>query len=248
MPDARDLTRRDLILRSIPVAARLTQPVLRIIAGALVERVWEPGAFLMREKQPVPALCLLTHGHVSLSRQGAPFGELGPPQTLGFLYFVGHSDGSYDAVCDSETRGYELDAEALLELMEDQYELFEATLRYTAERLYYDLQDLPGEALGSPPDPSPVIADKQMDIIERILLVRAQNGFQRANVNAVAAVCRQFDEVRLEPGAKLWSVGDRPTNTFILAHGTVVCETARGVRFKYGPGTAVGGVDAAIRN
>ncbi len=244
MSDAHDLTKRFLYLRSIPVAAKLPAPVLKILAAALEERAWPSGSVVMRANQPVFALYLLTRGRVVLTRHGALFGELKPPQTLGFLNIIGQSDGSYDAACDGDTQAYALDGDALLDLMEDHYELFEATLRYTAERVYYDMQDLPAEALGSAPDPSPVIPERHMDLIERILLVRAQNGFQEANVNAVAAVCRKFEEVRLEPGTELWKAGDAPEGALMLARGTVACETARGVRFKYGPGTMVGGVDA----
>jgi CRP-like cAMP-binding protein len=73
--------------------------------------------------------------------------------------------------------------------------------------------------------------------------MRAQNGFQRANVHAIAAAARKYEEVRFEPGDELWKAGDPSSGVLVLARGTIACETATGARFKYGPGTGVGGVD-----
>ncbi len=247
MSEALDLTKRILYLRSIPVGAMLSPAVLKIIAAALVPRTWPAGTSIMRENHPVPALYLITHGGVTLRRGGAAFGKLSAPQTLGFLNIVAQTEGSYDATCDGETRAFELDADVLLDLMEDQFELLEATLRYTAERLYFDLQELPPESLGSTPEPSPIISPEPMDLVERILFLRSQSGFMHANVNAVAAACRKYTEVRYEPGHVFWKLGDASTSVLILARGTIACETATGAKFKYGPGTGVGGVDTIAR-
>jgi len=243
MSEALDLTKRILYLRSIPVGAMLSPAVLKIIAAALVPRTFPAGTVIMREGHPVPGLYLFTHGGVTLTRGGAELGRLVAPQTLGFLNIVAQSEGSYDATCNGETRAYELDTDVLLDLMEDQFELMHATLRYTAERLYFDLQDLPAEALGSTPEPTPIIRAEPMDLVERILFLRGQSGFKNANVNSVAAACRSYREVRYEPGHVLWRLGDPSTCVLILARGTIACETKAGAKFKYGPATGVGGID-----
>jgi len=243
-PDGRDLTERILYLRSIPVGGALSPRVLRAIASTLRERTFPKGTPLMRENEPIHALHLLTSGSVSLSRRGTSLGTLRPPQTLGFLGIMAQSGGTYDAICDEDTRTFEVPADALSDLLEDQFEFLHATLRYMADRLYYDMQDLPGEAFGSEPELDPKLPERPLDLVERIWVVRGYSGFKKTNLNALASLCQQCEEVRFEPGTRVWSAGDPAPSTFLLVRGTIGCVTARGTQFRYGPSTAVGGIDA----
>jgi CRP-like cAMP-binding protein len=242
--EARDLTERILYLRSIPVGGALSPRVLRAIASTLRERTFPKGTYLMRENEPILALHLLTRGSVSLSRRGLSLGTLRPPQTLGFLGIMAQSDGTYDAVCDEDTRTFEVAADALSDLLEDQFEFFYATLRYMADRLYYDMQELPGEALGSEVEIDPELPERPLDLLERIWIMRGYTGFKKTNLNALASLCQQCEEVRFEPGTRLWSAGDPSPYVFLLVRGTIACVTAGGIRFRFGPNTGVGGVDA----
>lgn len=243
-PEARDLTERILYLRSIPVGGALSSRVLRAIASTLRERTFPKGTHLMRENEPILALHLLTRGSVSLARRGLPLGTLRPPQSLGFLGIMAQSDGTYDAVCDEETRTFEVAADALSDLLEDQFEFFYATLRYMADRLYYDIQELPAEALGTEVELDPKLPERPLDLVERIWVMRGYDGFKKTNLNALASLCQQYEEVRFEPGTPLWSAGDPAHDVFLLVRGTIGCVSASGTRFRYGPKTAVGGVDA----
>jgi CRP-like cAMP-binding protein len=197
----------------------------------------------MRENEPIVALHLLTAGSVSLWRQGRPLGTLRPPQSLGFLGIMAQSDGTYDAVCEEETRTLEVAADALSDLLEDQFEFFQATLRYISDRLYYDMQELPGEALGSEAELEPNLPERPLDLVERICAVRRYEGFKRANLNALALLCQRFEEVHFEPGTVLWRAGEPATHVLLLVRGTIGCVSQRGVTFRYGPNTGVGGID-----
>jgi CRP-like cAMP-binding protein len=243
-PEARDLTERILYLRSIPVGGALTPRVLRAIASTLRERTFPKGTYLMRENEPILALHLLTGGSVSLSRGGLSLGSLRPPQSLGFLGIMAQSDGTYDAICDEDVRTFEVAADALSDLLEDQFEFLYATLRYMADRLYYDLQELPGEALGSATELDPKLPERPLDVVERIWVIRGYSGFKKTNLNALASLCQECEEVRIEPGTRLWSSGDPAPYTFLLVRGTIGCVSSRGTQFRYGPNTAIGGVDA----
>jgi len=71
------------------------------------------------------------------------------------------------------------------------------------------------------------------------------SAFACANLNALATMAEQFVEARIEPGALLWRAGDAPDHVLMLVKGTVACEADLGrKRFRYGPGTAIGGVEA----
>lgn len=243
-PRRADLTERMIYLRSIPVAAALSPPVLRQIAAALRERHFPAGTVLMREGEPIDAMHLLTAGKVFLSRGGKPIGHLKPPQSLGFLGILARSEGTYDATVDEDVRSFELEADTLLELLEDHFELMFSALRYVGERLYYDLQELPQAALGMPFDEHPIeVPDRPLDLVERLLFLRRQSAFANASLNGLTDYAKHLREVRLGAGEKLWDVGDPSGQVTLLVKGVVFCRTADGREFRYGPGTGIGGAD-----
>lgn len=239
-----DLTERMLHLKQIPVGAMLPAPVLRVIAAHLQERTFAPGVRLMRRGEPIDGLHMLTDGGVALTREGTSLGELDAPQTLGFLGILARQDGPYDATAKGEVRAFELETDTLLELLEDHFELLSATLRYLAERLYFDMQELPKEALGIAPADMGVVPDRQLDLVERVLFLRTSSGLTEANVNALAVMARQMEEVRVKAGTKFWSIGDPAERVLFIVKGNVRCEAANGREFRYGPGTGAGGVEA----
>ena len=48
----------------------------------------------------------------------------------------------------------------------------------------------------------------------------------------------------LEPGVRLWRRGDPADHMFLVVSGAVTCTAEDGRTFRYGPGTAVGGLEA----
>ena len=171
-----DLTERMLHIRQIPVGAMLPAPVLRVIAEHLHPRTFAKGSLLMRRGEPIDGLHMLTDGGVALTREGTSLGELDAPQTLGFLGILARQDGPYDATAKSEVQAYELETDTLLELLEDHFELLSATLRYLAERIYFDMQELPEESLGLPPTELGPIPKRQLDVVEEDHEVRHPKG------------------------------------------------------------------------
>lgn len=239
-----DLTERMLHLRQIPVATMLPSPVLRMLAGMLRPRTFVDGEAVLRKGAPLESMYLLTDGALSLVRGGAPFGELRAPQTVGFLSIIARQDAPYDAVARGEVGAYELETDALLDFFGDHFELLEATLRYFAERLYFEFQTLPQEMLGIPAVDMGKVPDRPLDLVEKILFLRKSSGFATANVNALAALSRQLEEVRFSRGTQLWAPGDRGDRVIFLLEGTIRCVATDGRNFSYGSGTGVGGIEA----
>ena len=239
-----DLTERMLHIRQIPVGAMLPAPVLRVIAAHLRERRFSKGSLLMRSGEPIDGLHMLTDGGVALTRAGTSLGDLDAPQTLGFLGILARQDGPYDATAKSDVRAFELETDTLLELFEDHFELLSATLRYLAERLYFDMQELPAQALGIAPGDVGPAPDRPLDLVERVMFLRATSGLTQASVNALALMARQMEEVRVKPGTSLWKVGDTAEGVLFIVQGTVRCTTADGREFRYGAATGVGGIES----
>jgi CRP-like cAMP-binding protein len=232
-----------LHLAQVPVAAMVPPSVLRAIATNLEPRTLQPGEMAMRQGEPIDGMLLLTDGGLSLTRDGASIGELKAPQTIGFLAILARQESTYDAVANTEVHGFELETDTMMELFEEHFSLFLATLKYLAERMYFDFQELPQEALGIAPMDLGVIGTRKLDLVERVLMLRGISAFANANVNAIATMVRSMEEIRVPAFTKLWEVGEAPDRACFLLEGTVACRTADGRIFKYGPGTSVGGIE-----
>ena len=244
MSEPVELTERMLHLKQIPVGAMMPAAVVRVVAAHLKERTFAPGVRLMRRGEPIDGLHMLTDGGVSLTREGTSLGDLDAPQTLGFLGILARQDGPYDATAKSEVRAFEIETDTLLELFEDHFELLSATLRYLSERLYFDMQELPKEALAMAPVDLGKVPDRPLDIVEKVMFLRTSSGFTEANINALAVMARQMEEVRVKAGTRFWSIGDPAERVLFIVKGSVHCQTENGREFRYGPGTGAGGVEA----
>jgi CRP-like cAMP-binding protein len=240
-----DVTERAIYLRSIPVAAELPPRVLHLVALSLEEREVAAGTVLLRAGEPPAGLHLLTRGKLALKQGSAEVGRLEPPQSIGFLDILARTDSSFDAVATEPTSTLELRADRLTELMEDHFSLLVATLRYAAERVLAEMQELPEQALAIPPETMPIaIPDRGLDLVERVLILRNMAVFRRTNVNALSVMSENMPEVRVPAGTTLFDIGESPSFSAFLVQGTVRCSTADGRSFAYGPGTAVGGVES----
>jgi CRP-like cAMP-binding protein len=240
-----DLTERILHLRSIPVSAMMPPYVLKIIASHLTEETFAKGDVVMKQGEPIDALILLIDGELSLVRGGTAIGSLKPPQTLGFLGIVAQSEGTYDAVVEKEVQALMLDADVLLDLFSEHSGLMLATLRYVGERLYYDMQELPEQALGLAPEPIPIVVprDRPLDLVERMLFLRRSSPFGKANINALSTYAQRLEEVRYSAGAPMWRAGEAGTFVALVVEGSVKCSTPDGRTFRYGAGSGVGGLE-----
>lgn len=241
-----DLTERIIYLRAIPVGAMLPPPVLKIIASYLRETSFDAGDSLMREGEPISALRLLTEGGLSLIRNGKPFGKLAPPQSLGLLGILARADGTYDAMAEVATRCLELDSETLLELLEDHFELLQATLQYLCERLMYEIMELPGETLGDLLEGKATeLPERDLDLVERMVYLRSLRVFDKANLNALAALAERVVQCRFESGAVIWRSGEPSTCTYFVLRGGARCATDDGQkRWVAGASSVIGGIEA----
>jgi CRP-like cAMP-binding protein len=239
-----DITERMLYLRQIPVAAMLPAPLVRTLAGAMRPRTLRIGRTFVEQGAAIDALLLLTDGGLRLEREGKPFGEIRAPQTIGFLSILARAEAPWTAVADVETRGYEIETDTLLDLFADHFELLEATLKYLAERLWFEFQELPEEMLGIAPSDLGEVPNRAIDLVEKVIYLRKTSGFASANVNALAAMARQLEEVRLPAGTELWEAGARGDRVFFVIAGSIRCAAPDGRSFRYGAGTGVGGIEA----
>jgi CRP-like cAMP-binding protein len=241
------LTERLLHLRAVPVAAMVKPEVLHMIARYLEPRTFARGERLMEHGAPLASMHLLLEGKLTLLRDGKQVGEIAAPQTIGFLGILARANAPYDAIAHEDTRSLELSADALYELLEDHFSLFDASLRYLSERLVQELIELPEQALNIAPEPGEPIAGRAMDYVERIVFIRSIRAFTSFNINALAVMTERMVEERHDAGVHLWSEGEPSNIIYTLVAGTLRGQTKSGKTFEYGRGAVVGGMECIAR-
>lgn len=235
------ITERIIYLRSIPVAAMLSPPVLNMIASYLRERRFAAGEMLMREGEPFDSMHLLIEGSLRLTTGGKVLGRLEPPQSLGFLGILAQSDGTSDAEAEVTTRTLELESDALLELLEDHFELLHSALDYFAQRLFYEMAELPGPVVaGILREPvAAIAAGRDVSWSDRLLFLREMRAFRRANLADINSLCHRLEVKTAAAGEPLWRSGEPPARWIIPLDGAVDC-AVRDETFAVGPGTVLG--------
>src|SRR5206468_8241282 len=89
------------------------------------------------------------------------------------------------------------------------------------------------------------VPDRPLDFVERVLFLRSVGVFSRTNLNALAALSSQLEEVRLPAGTELFREGDEDVAaSYWIISGSIACESSIGPRaWRYGPATVVGGIE-----
>ncbi len=135
------------------------------------------------------------------------------------------------------------------EVFEDHFPVLLGALRWVAERLIVEnRQQRPPPYV--PPDVpfQHLIGDHELGIVERIFLLRRARGFARANVNSLARLARNMEEVRRGPGEILWRPGEAADFSYFVVKGMLTLSWNDGDSVQsVGPGYVLGGAESLLR-
>jgi CRP-like cAMP-binding protein len=202
------------------------------------------GAHLTRERDPLGMVYFVSRGALRLSRGGSAMGVVTNPGAVGMLAALAGDTRGVDAVAVSETIVLAVQAEDVLEILEDHFDMMQSALRRTASegiKIRRTLMPHAGfannfrEGLPCPARP--------LDLAERILYLRRTVGAQ-GYIDELTHIARAAQEVRYPAGSRLWSVGDRADHILVLFSGAVQGTTPEGAGFRLGTGDLVGNLDA----
>jgi CRP-like cAMP-binding protein len=236
---------RILSLHKIPVLGTLPSPDLALVAEAARERSFPKGSVLFREGEPVQAMQVVVEGAVHITRKGRVVGHAGPGSAVGGIGVLARDEEGIAAVAEADTLTLEISADALFELLEDQFSLFHHVLREVSHQIIAVVSRFPAAIEQLPPVTQTVphgIHD--LDLVGRIMFLRESEFFARASINALAELSRGMAEVRFDAGQQIWTVGEPSGWVLILLEGYLSCTTAAGYRFHLGPGAPPGGLEA----
>jgi CRP-like cAMP-binding protein len=236
---------RILSLHKIPVLGTLPSSDLALVAEIARERFFAKGSVLFREGEPVQAVQVVVEGAVHISRKGRLVGHAGPGSAVGGIGVLARDEEGIQAVADDDTLTLEIGADALFELLEDQFSLFHHVLREVCLQMISVVSRFPAAIEQLPPLAPPVAHGAgDLDLVGRIMFLREAEIFARASIDALAELSRGMAEARFEAGQTVWTVGEPSGWVLVILEGSLSCTTAAGYRFRLGPGTPPGGLEA----
>jgi len=237
---------RLLYLKRLPTLSTLPAAELSAIAEQAQERFFPAGSVLLREGEPVGAVYFVVEGALAVHRRGRLVGRLGPGVGVGGVGLFARDPEGARVTAEADTFALELDADTVLEVLEDRFPILHHILRDTSRQLI-DLIVRHGldPVRGFPDCDFNVDPSAELDLVERIFFLRRTVPFQRASINALAELSRSMAQVRFEPGVTLWREGETGPGIYLVLCGRVrAASEARGLLFHPGSGFPLGALEA----
>ena len=236
---------RMLHLKRVPMLSGLPSAEVAVLADAAAERRFPRGSVVFREGEPVGAVHFVVRGALGALRKGTPAGRIGPGGTIGGLALLARGPLGSEVVADEETLTLELDADAVVEVLEDRFPILQHILRETSRRAITLLARLRLDPTAGVPELCPDEGSPgEIDLVDRILFLRRMEVFRRSSITALADLGRAMAQVRFEPGTRLWHEGEPGPSILLLRSGFVTARSAAGPSFRAGPGFPLGALEA----
>ncbi|HZO09733.1 MAG TPA: cyclic nucleotide-binding domain-containing protein [Myxococcota bacterium] len=236
---------RLLHLKRIPLLSGLPTPEIAALADVVQERFFAKGEVVFREDAPATASIFVVEGRLANLRHGVQVGTVGPGQGMGGLSVLARAEYGLNVVADEDTLVLELDADAIADVLEDRLAVLQHLLREVSRQALVLLQRHkldPSTVFPMPPGDMPGSA--QLDLVDRLLLLRRMPVFNRTSITALAELARTMAQVRFEAGTPLWHVGEPAAHLVMICDGSVRATVPGGVDFTAGPGFPLGALEA----
>ncbi len=236
---------RVLLLKRLPMVSTLSGPQLAFVADQIGERFFPKGSVLLREGEAPGALYFPVEGRIHLTSRGRVIGHAGPGLAVGPFHVLARDERGLGAVAETDTVALELSAETLFEIFDEQFAILQHVLREVSRQIVEHVVRFPDSVfLLSPSTEGPPTPPRELDLVERIFLLRKSPVFLNASVSALGQLARGLTEVRLPAGTRLWREGEATGWGSIIVSGSIRCTSSRGHDFVAGPGIALGALDA----
>lgn len=237
---------RLLILRSFPAYADMPPDRLLPTAEYTRERFFPKGAYLTRYRTPAEVMHFIVRGRVETRRGERHIGTFGERDVVGGLTLLAQDPDGMDTIALEDTITLELHGDDAQEIFEDDYGMLRNIYRALSHGILETRRQL-GETGGYSREiaPSPTCPARPLDLVERMAFLRRAMLFAQDRVEAIANLALESREVRLGDGAPLWREGAPTSEHFYhIVCGAVEGRSASGASFVFGPGDAVGALDA----
>ena len=240
-----DRFQRFLFLRTLPAFAEIPQEVAQVVAANTRPRTFSKGELLYRSGVPAVEVQYIVRGECEIVRNGKPVRRLGPRGVVGGISALADEDQGYDCVALQDMQTLAMKVEDSQEIFEEHFVLLKRVLRGTSREVLEARRKLgPHAGFGPVADPF-AVPDRPFDLVERMAFLRKTFSFGESEIDAIADLARDVQEVHLPKGEVLWNVGDRSTYFLLPLRGVIDCRaTDPDQHFQLGPGDSVGAIDS----
>jgi CRP-like cAMP-binding protein len=236
---------RLLHLKRIPLLSGLPTPEVAALADVAQERFFRKGQVVFREDVPASGALFVVEGRLANIRRGIQVGTVGPGQGIGGMSVLARAEYGSQVVADEDTLALEIDADAILDVLEDRLPILQHMLREVSRQALSLLQKNkldPSKVFPMPAGEMPGSA--QLDLVDRLLLLRRMPVFDRTSITALAELARTMAQVRFEAGTTLWHEGEPAAHLVMVCSGSVRATVPGGIEFTAGPGFPLGALEA----
>jgi CRP-like cAMP-binding protein len=236
---------RLLHLKRIPLLSGLPTPEIAVLADAAQERSYRKGEIVFREDAPASAALFVVEGRLAQYRRGRKVGSVRPGQGMGGMQVLARAEYGAQVLAEQDTLALEIDADAVADVLEDRLPILQHLLREVSRQALFLLQKNkldPSKVFPEPPGDMPGSA--QLDLVDRLLLLRRMPVFDRTSITALAELARTMAQVRFEAGTVLWREGEPAAYLVMICGGEVRATVPGGVEFSAGPGFPLGALEA----
>jgi len=236
---------RVLLLKRLPMVSTLSGPQLAFVAEQIGERFFPKGSVLLREGEAPGALYFPVEGRIHLTSRGRVIGHAGPGRAVGPFHVLARDERGLGAVAETDTVALELSAETLFEIFDEQFAILQHVLREVSRQIVEHVVRFPDAVVFlTPATEGPPTPPRELDLVERIFLLRKSPVFLNPSISALGQLARGLTEVRMPPGTRLWREGEATGWGSMIVSGSIRCTSSRGHDFVAGPGIALGALDA----
>ena len=240
-----DRFQRFLFLKTIPAFADMPSEVAQVVAANTRPRAFRKGDYLYRSEVPAVEVQYIVRGECEIVRNGRPVRRLGPRSVVGGISALAGEEQGYDCVALRDMLTLAIKVEDSQEIFEDHFVFLKRVLRGTSREVL-DARRKLGPRAGFGPVGQPfAVPGRPFDLVERMAFLRKTFSFGESEIDAIADLARDVQEVHLPKGEILWNVGDRSTYFLVPLRGVIDCRaTDPPQRFELGPGDSVGAIDS----
>ena len=240
-----DRFQRFLFLRTLPGLEGTPPEIAQVIAANTKQRSFRRGEHLIRRGAPAPEIQYIVSGHCEILRSGRPMRRFGPRSVVGGVSALADEDEGYDCVALEDMVTLAIAAADGQEIFEEYFVLLRRVIQGTSREVLAARRQLgPGAGYGPVAEPF-ACPDRPFDLVERMAFLRKTSSFAESEIDAIADLGREVQELHLPQGEVLWNVGDRSSYFLLPLRGVVNCIAVEPEqRFRLGPGDSVGAIDA----
>ena len=236
---------RLLHLKRIPLLSGLPASEVAALADAAQERFFPRSEVVFREGAMAHAILFVVEGRLANFRRGIQVGTVGPGQGIGGMPVLARAEYGSQVVAEEDTLALEIDADAVADVLEDRLPVLQHLLRETSRQaLELMLENRLDPTVVFPMPPGELPGSEQLDLVDRLLLLRRMPVFDRTSVTALAELARTMAQVRFEAGTALWHAGEPAAHLVMIYNGSVRARVPGGVEFSAGPGFPLGALEA----